>query len=208
MLNFSQWYLKRFLPAWLAMLTRLVYSGKRVKIGKNFTTDSVPRIIVDENSELIIGDNVEFRRNIEIRVHGTAKVEIGNNVRIDRGVRLLAANAAKIEIQTGVRIGLYTVLNGGDSITVGKKSLISGFVYLQTSMHGYADKTKTVQDQGYDHAPVVLEEDTWLGTHVVVMPSVVIRKGAVVGSNAVVTKDVEPFQIVAGIPAKTLKERQ
>ena len=208
MIQLVQFYLKNVRPAWCAWLTRLLYSGRRVKIGRNFRTDTVPRIIVDKNCRLSIGDNVEFRRNIEIRVHGSSKINVENNVRIDRGVRLLAANKSEINIREGVRIGLYTVFNGGDSIEVGKKALVSGFVYLQTSMHGFASKGQFVQDQGYQHAPVTLESDAWLGTHVVVLPGVVIGKGAVVGSNAVVTKNVDSYQVVAGIPAKAIKERE
>lgn len=202
----TQYYLRRFRPVWYATLTRLLYYGN-VKIGRGFKTDSVPRIITDKNCRVVIGDNVEFRRNVEIRSHGSSKVIISDNVRIDRGVRLLAANAAIINIRTGARVGLYTVFNGGDSIEVGKKALISGFVYLQTSMHGYGDKNSNVQDQGYNHAPVVLEDDTWLGTHVVVLPGITISKGAVVGSNAVVNRNVDEWQVVAGIPAKPIKER-
>lgn len=189
------------------MLTKCFYYGKRVSIGKNFKVDGIPRIIVDKKCQLTIGNDVELRRNIEIRVHGTAQIHIGNNVRIDRGVRILAANNATIKIEDGARIGLYTVINGGDSVHIGKKSLVSGFVYLQTSMHGFKDKTVSVQEQGYDHAKVVLEDDSWLGTHVVVLPGVTIKKGGVVGSNAVVNKDVEPYNVVAGIPAKPIKER-
>lgn len=204
----TQYYIRIFRPFFYAFITRLVYTGRRVKIGKNFKTDSIPKILVDKNCKIEIGDSVEFRRNIELRSHGKSKIKIENNVRIDRGVRILAANNAEIMIQDGARVGLYTVFNGGDSITVGKKALISGFVYLQTSMHGYKHKAMSVQDQGYEHAPVILAEDTWLGTHVVILPGVMIGKGAVVGSNAVVNKNVEQWQVVGGIPAKILKERQ
>lgn len=207
MLNITQYFITTFMPRWYALLTRILYSGNRVVIGKGFRTDSIPRIIVDKGCEVRIGDLVEFRRNVEIRSHGTSKVLIGNKTRIDRGVRILAANKSVIDIHDGVRIGLYSVFNGGDSITVGKKSLISGFTYLQTSMHGYASSNIAVQDQGYDHAPVVLEDDTWLGTHVVILPGVNVGKGGVVGSNAVVTKNVEANQVVAGVPAKPIKER-
>jgi acetyltransferase-like isoleucine patch superfamily enzyme len=208
MLQLTQFFLRTLLPWWNGLLTRLVYSGSRVVIGKNFRTDSVPRILIDRYCSIVIGDNVEFRRNIEIRAHGQSRIFIGDSSRIDRGVRLLAANKAVIDIRKGVRIGLYTVLNGGDSISVGEKSLISGFVYLQTSMHRYLVKDIAVQDQHFDHAPVVLEEDTWLGTHVVVLPGVVIGKGSIVGSNAVVTKSIQPYEVVAGIPAKPINERR
>lgn len=206
-LQITQYYLKSWKPAMSSAIARILYSGNRLSIGKHFSTDSLPRLIVDKGAELIIGNNVEFRRNVEIRVHGTAKVTIGDNVRIDRGVRILAANNARIEIGDGTRIGLYTVLNGGDSIFIGRKVLISGFVYLQTSMHGFAERGVSVQDQGYDHAPVCLKEDVWLGTHVVIMPGCTLERGVVVGSNAVVTKSVSEYNVVAGIPAKPLKER-
>lgn len=207
MFKLSQFYLKIFRPWFLGGIARLIYGSKYVIFGKKFRCDSIPRIIVDKNCKLKIGNNVEFKRNVEIRSHGNSLISIGNNVRLDRGIRILAANWAAIQIEDGVKVGLYTVMNGGDSISIGKKALVSGFVYLQTSMHGYGDKNLPVQEQGYVHAPVVLEEDAWLGTHVVILPGVTIGKGAVVGSNAVVTKNVEPFCVVGGIPAKLIKER-
>lgn len=204
----TQYIIRDFRPKFYGWLTRVVYSGSNISFGKNLRCDSVPKILIDTNAKLTIGDNLELRRNIEIRVHGKARVNIGKNVRIDRGVRILAANQSEITIGEGTRIGLYTVFNGGDSITVGKKTLISGFVYLQTSMHGFKDRNLSVQEQGYDHLPVVLEEDVWLGTHVVILPGVRLEKGVVVGSNAVVTKSVEAYKVVGGIPAKELKERE
>lgn len=206
MYSITHLYITKWRPAVNGFIARLIY-GSKVKFGNNFRTDSIPRIIVDEDATLVIGNNVEFKRNIELRVHGNSTTVIGNNVRLDRGIRILSANKARITIGDGTRIGLYSVLNGGDSITIGQKVLISGFVYLQTSMHGFKDRSVGVQDQGYDHAPVQLEDDVWLGTHVVVMPGCVLGKGAVSGSNAVITRSVDAYNVVAGIPAKPLKER-
>mgnify|MGYP001337597179 CR=1 FL=1 len=208
MIRISQYYIRTLRPVLLGWMTKILFGSKRVRIGKNFRTDGIPRILVDKSCKIIIGDNVEFRRNVEIRSHGNSTVKIGSNVRVDRGVRLLAANNAVVSLNDEVRVGLYSVFNGGDSIFVGKKSLISGFVYLQTSMHGFSQKTTPIQDQSYEHAPVKLEDDTWLGTHVVVLPGVTIHQGGVVGSNAVVNKDVSAYQVVAGIPAKPIKERE
>jgi len=204
----TQYLLRHFRPRFYGFLTKIFYSSKEISFGTNLKTDSIPKIIIDKGCKLKFGNNVELRRSVEIRVHNSAEIIIENNVRIDRGVRLLAANNAIITISNGVRIGLYTVLNGGDSIYIGEKSLVSGFVYLQTSMHGYKNKDLLVQDQGYEHAPIILEKGTWLGTHVVVLPGVIIMEGAVVGSNAVVTKNVNQFEVVAGIPAKPLKKRE
>jgi len=185
---------------------KLLYGGKRVQIGKNFQCDTFPDVMLTQNGTVQIGDNVLFRRNVELRAHNDGHVHIASNVRIDRGVRILAANKAEITIETGARIGLYTVLNGGDSITIGEKCLISGYVYLQTSMHRYKGEG-SIQEQGYDHAPVILEEDVWLGAHAVVLPGVTLGRGSIVGSNAVVNKSSENGDILGGVPAKILKSR-
>lgn len=208
MLPLTQFCLRELLPRIYGLLTRILYWSSSVKIGRNFRADSVPRILLDRGARLEIGDDVELRRNVEIRVHGSATIAIGNGVRLDRAVRLLAANQARLEIGDGARIGLCTVFNGGDSIFVGRKALISGFVYLQTSMHTMSETGRAIQDQGFSHAPVRLEDDTWLGAHVVVLPGVTIGKGAVVGSNAVVTASVEPRAVVAGVPARQINNRK
>jgi maltose O-acetyltransferase len=54
--------------------------------------------------------------------------------------------------------------------------------------------------------PIVIEDDAWLGTGCIIFPNVTIGRGAVVGAGAVVTKDVPPFTIVAGVPAKPIKK--
>lgn len=206
-MRITQKYIRNYRPRFYAWLTKLLYASSNVHFGKELRCDSIPKIMIDPGAELRIGDKVEFRRNVELRVHQESKMEIANNVRIDRGVRLLSTNKARIELAEGVRIGLYSVFNGGDSIKVGAKSLISGFVYLQTSMHGFKDRNMEVQAQGYEHAPIELEKDCWLGTHVVVLPGVRLGKGVVVGSNAVVNRSVEDYKVIGGIPAKEIKER-
>lgn len=203
----TQYYILWFRPKIVTWLTKILYTGKNIQFGKNLRIDSVPRIIVGKNSQLKIGNNVEIRRNVEIRAHINSVITIEDNVKIDRGVRLLSTNQAKIHIQKGARIGLYSVFNGGDSITIGEKSLISGFVYIQTSNHGFSQRTTSIQDQGYEHAPITIGKNSWLAAHVVILPGIILNEGTIVGSNAVVTKNSTPFQILAGVPAKPIKER-
>lgn len=199
-------YVKRVWPKINGKLFKLLFSSSRVKIGANFQCDTWPSIIVEKSAQLSIGENVLLRRNVEIRAHKNSSIILKGNNRIDRGVRILSSNNSTITIEEGTRIGLYSILNGGDDIFIGKKVLISGFVYLQTSMHNHK-KGANVQDQGYSHGPVKLESDVWLGTHVVILPNCILGNGSVVGSNAVVTKSINSGEVVGGIPAKVLKER-
>lgn len=188
------------------ILYKIFFSNKKLIIGKNFSCDTFPELLIDKNSKIIIGDNVIFRRNVELRAHNTSILKIDNAAKIDRGVRLLSANNATLHIKEKTRIGLYSVFNGGDSITIGRKVLISGFVYIQTSMHNHLIGNN-IQEQGYTHKPIIIHDDSWLGTHVVILPGVVLETGVIVGSNAVVTKSFGTNSIVAGVPAKIIRKR-
>lgn len=207
MFSMVQYWLRKLGPAIFSALTNIFYRSPNVQIGRELKADGVPRILVDEDASVSIGDNVEFRRGVELRSHSGARIEIGDRCRIDRGVRILATNGARVRIGAGCRIGLYSVLNGGASIEIGESALLSGFVYLQTSQHRFAVKDKPIKDQGYTHGEVKVGDGAWLAAHVVVMPGVSVGQNAVVGSNAVVTKSVEADVVVGGIPAKPLSQK-
>lgn len=185
----------------------MLYSAKNVTFGKSFTADGLPRILIDTESQIRFGDNVHLRRDVEIRAHKKGSIIIGNDIRLDRSIRLLTSNQASIEIGDKTRIGLNTVLNGGDSIKIGKNVLISGFVYLQTSMHNFSD-SKSINEQGYSHQPINIEDDAWIGTHATIMPGITLNRGSIVGSNAVVNRNFNEDNIIlGGVPAKPLKKR-
>ena len=106
----------------------------------------------------------------------------------------------------------------GDVI-IGRYCSIAPNVYISSGRH-YFDLMPSwlIKDQDQlssndeemanQHSkPIAIEDDCWLGINVVVMSGVTIGKGAVVGANSVVTKDVEPYAVVAGAPAKTIKKR-
>lgn len=188
------------------LIVKIIYSDGQFSVGRNFQTPRIPTITITDKAKIKIGDNVLIRKDVELRAHKNSILEIGNNCRIDRGVRILATNNAHIKIADGTRIGLYSVLNGGDSITIGNKSLVSGFVYLQTSMHKHG-KADNIQDQGFSHKEIVLGKDVWIGAHATLLPGVELGDGCIVGSNAVVTKGFEKDSVIAGVPAKLISNR-
>ena len=85
--------------------------------------------------------------------------------------------------------------------------MISGFVYIQTSMHKH-DKDRFIKKQGFTHSSIVLGDDVWLGAHSTIMPSCNLKQGTIVGSNAVVTKSSHSNEILAGVPAKKINIRR
>ncbi|CAA6813609.1 MAG: Unknown protein [uncultured Sulfurovum sp.] len=179
---------------------------KKIKIGKNIKLSIFVKINITEQGLLVIEDNSIIKSDVEIRVHKNAKVFLNKNIKLDNGVRIIASNNATVNIGDRTKIGYFTVINAGDSLSIGRNCLISGFVYLQTSMHKHR-QGMNIQDQGFDHSPIIMGDDVWLGTHVVIMPGIKILNGSIVGSNSVVTKNIDKNTIVAGIPATYLKTR-
>ena len=114
-------------------------------------------------------------------------IRLGENVFINRGAYIVAPE--KIAIGNHVLIGPYVVINSGN--------------------HRYQDASRRIRDQGHKLAPITIEDDVWIGAQAVILPGVTIGRGAVIAAGAVVSKSVEAYQIVAGVPAtKVLGRRE
>lgn len=86
--------------------------------------------------------------------------------------------------------------------------LIAPNVAILSTSHKHDQLDIAIVDQGdSEPAAPIIKKGAWLGRNVIVMPGVVIGEGAIVGAGAIVTKDVEAFSIVGGIPAKFIKNR-
>jgi acetyltransferase-like isoleucine patch superfamily enzyme len=96
--------------------------------------------------------------------------------------------------------------NGGE-VSIGNNTIVGPRVILHSGNHVYKDKSIPVWKQGYQFKPIVIKEDVWLGSNVTVLQGVTIRKGAIVAAGSIVTKDVDEFAVVAGVPAKKIAER-
>ena len=90
------------------------------------------------------------------------------------------------------------------NLTVGDRVSIAPRVTLVTSSHPNLSRIRGFAPVA--QGPIVIEDDVWLGTGCVVLPGVRIGRGAVVGANAVVQHDVSPLHVVAGQPARTVRE--
>ena len=135
---------------------------------------------------------------------------------------LLARAGANLRVASGVKINNPGMVSVGDncylgdgvqfypwnaSITLGSNVLVAAGARLITRKHGFADMDLPMAEQGYDNAPIVVEDDVWIGFGVVVLPGVTIGRGSIVGASAVVTKDVQPYSIVGGVPARLIRKR-
>ncbi|HAT64752.1 MAG TPA: acyltransferase [Flavobacteriaceae bacterium] len=132
-------------------------------------------------------------------------ISYDKNSKFEHGVYI--SDARNLKIGKYVRINENVFLQG--KITIGDYALIAPNVAIYTQEHVHQDVSLPVVKQGaLTHKEVVLKDNVWLGRNVVVLPGITIGEGAIVGANSVVTKDVVPFTIVGGVPAKLIRERK
>lgn len=116
-----------------------------------------------------------------------------------------------------VTIGDHCLINHNNLIQAGKS--INGYIsignYVHTGAnvmmiafnHGFNSRDIPVIKQDYIDAPIIIEDDVWIGGGSIILAGVTIGKGAIIAAGAVVNKNVPPYSIVGGVPAKILKER-
>jgi acetyltransferase-like isoleucine patch superfamily enzyme len=93
--------------------------------------------------------------------------------------------------------------------TIGDFVMIAPNVSILNSTHNYQSVEIPMIMQGEEkNLNPVIEDDVWIGRNAVIMPNIKIGKGSIVGAGALVTKDVEPYSIVGGVPAKFIKKRK
>ncbi|WP_094229077.1 acyltransferase [Methanolobus psychrotolerans] len=124
------------------------------------------------------------------------------------GVRLLLYRMASYEIGKDVYIGDRVIiidrLSDKKNIIIGDRASISSGVTLVSSSSPNNSRIAPFVKTSYGR--IVIGNDAWLGTGSIILPDISIGEGSVVGAGAVVTKDVAPFTIVAGVPAKKIGE--
>ena len=131
------------------------------------------------------------------------KMKIGENVIIYHGTEI--REPANITLKKGAIIGDNSILDGRNGIIVGEDVVFASNVRIWTEQHDHEDPYFRCTTQKHD--PVIIDRHAWIGSHTIILHSVHIGEGAVVAAGAVVTKDVPPYTIVAGIPAKKIAER-
>lgn len=128
-------------------------------------------------------------------------VTIGKGSSLHTGIRFY--NPKNIQIGNDSIVGEGTVLDGRDSIKIGNHVDIASEVMIYNGEHAINSEHFEPQTE-----PVVIEDYVFIGPRAIILPGVTIKKGAIVGAGAVVTKDVEPMLIVGGVPAKPIGERK
>ena len=126
----------------------------------------------------------------------------GTNVNIEKGARF----DARVSLGDNSGIGVNAFITS--HVTIGSDVMMGPDCVILTSNHGTADlETPMWQQPSTEPKPVVIEDNVWIGTRVIILPGVRVGTGSVIGAGSVVTHDVEPFSIVGGNPARLIRYR-
>ncbi len=137
-------------------------------------------------------------------------IEIGEDTIVMHGAILHVYNFrdlpdAGIKIGRNSLIGEYCVIRGQGGVAIGDRVYTSPFTQIIAVNHVFDDPERPFIEQGITAEGITIEDDVWLGAGAIITDGVHIGKGAVVAAGAVVTKDVPPHTVVAGVPARVIK---
>ena len=158
-----------------------------------------------------LGVNIQgycWLRRISI-ARNWSDITLEKDVALDDGVVLITGGKPKrdkIRIGSGTYVNRYTIFDGHDSLTIGRRVMIGPHCYFTDGDHG-TNPGSSVQSQAMKIAPVIVEDEAWIGAHVTVLPGVRIGKGAVIGAGSVVTRDIPAMSVALGVPACVVRQR-
>src|SRR5579871_1442045 len=173
-------------------------------------------------SATIINDGaIVFGKGAIVSARCTISVPRGGKLLLGAGSWL--ATDVAIQVAGEISIGAETTVQRGSSlhgdVSIGRGCIIAPNLFASSGRHYFSlwpEVPIRLQDRrvstdpllasSHSH-PIVIEDDCWLGVNVVLLPGITIGRGSVVGANAVVTKCVEPYSVVAGNPARLIRRR-
>lgn len=129
---------------------------------------------------------------------------VGKETNIRPNIKFIIGN---IKLGDGSSIGEGSYLQDGADIIIGKDVMMGPKVSIYTTNHGIS-KNIPMWKQKSIHKSVIIEDEVWIGHGAIILPGRKIGYGSVVGAGSVITKDVPPFAVVGGNPAKILKYRE
>ncbi len=152
-----------------------------------------------------VGENVVVEKGVLILKPEC--VRIGSNVYIGHYAILRGYDRGELVIGDDTWIGQFCYFNSAGGIEIGSRVGIGPGVKIMSSKHGEEGREVPVLLCDLEFARVTIESDCDLGMGSIILPGVTVGRGSQVGAGAVVTQDVEPYAIVAGVPARKIGER-
>jgi len=153
--------------------------------------------------------DMDFSVQCDGRVHvsGTANIHLGKRCRLGMETELRTMEKGKIHLGDDTRLNRGGTLTSYAEIFIDDFTIIGEFVSIRDANHGM-ERGEPMRYQEHTSKPIRIGRDVWVGRGSCILPGVTIGEGSVIGANSVVTRDVPPYSIAAGVPAKIIRERE
>lgn len=142
-----------------------------------------------------------------VTASGKGRLRVGVRCRLGRDVHFDTGDMGHITLGQRVRINAGSIVAAASSITIGDDALIGEYVSIRDANHGIADGA-LIRSQPLKSDPICIGRGAWIGRGCCILKGVTIGDGAVIGANSVVTRDVPPGSIHAGVPARQIGTRR
>ena len=152
------------------------------------------------------GANCDVRSGLHLLLGREADFRVGDGCILDRELTIECRGV--LHIGKRVIFGHHCTLGVRESLIIGDDTLLAEMVSIRDHDHRFDDLTIPIREQGMTCAPIVIGRNVWIGAKVSVVKGVTIGDGAIIGANAVVTRDVPANAIAAGVPARVIKMRR
>jgi len=167
-------------------------------------------LVIRHPGRIQIGDNVAIDDYVFLDASGSGErgIELHDGVILSRNC-VVQGKLAHVVLENRVDVGCNCVFSSIRGVEIGESTIIAGNCYFGGARYFHSDLEMPIMDQGnFSRGAVVVGPHCWIGAGAVVLDGVTIGRGCIVGAGAVVTRDVEPFSIVAGVPAKVIGTRK
>lgn len=133
-------------------------------------------------------------------------IRCGDQVTIN-SMALLQASKGGIVLGDRVEINNFSVINGTGGVFIGNDTLIGPGVKVISYTHQYDDLTRPIREQPCPGLPVAIGANVWIGANAVILGGVSIGDGAIIAAGAIINRDVPSLAVMAGVPARQIKQR-
>ena len=190
-----------------SLISRLInYRIFNIRYGRRGGNLHISRqAVILGKRQIRLGDSITILEFSKIDAR-TGTIEIGNKCHIDRNVLIATYGGA-------IRIGNRTSLNpnccvyGHGGLTIGNFVRIAANTVIIPGNHGFSRIDIPICDQVGEKIGITIEDDVWIGANCVILDGVTIGHSSVIGAGSVVTRSVEAFSIMGGVPAKLIRKR-
>jgi acetyltransferase-like isoleucine patch superfamily enzyme len=134
------------------------------------------------------------------------RLQIGAHTLLEPDVWITAPGSARIRIGEGTFLNLGVMVAAAELVEIGKHCMFANGCFITDADHRFDDPGRPVTWQGFtSQGPTRVGDNVWCGAHVVITSGVTIGERCVIGANSVVTTDIPPFSVAAGVPARVLR---